>query len=59
VLGDQMILGAVVMGDQKIARPLREMIHNQVDITPIREQLLQSSAQSGQVLIDHWVKSSN
>jgi NAD(P)H-nitrite reductase large subunit len=59
VLGDQMILGAVVMGDQKIARPLREMIHNQVDITPIREQLLQSNAQSGQVLIDHWVKSSN
>jgi NAD(P)H-nitrite reductase large subunit len=59
VLGEQVILGAVVMGDQKIARPLREMIHNQVDITPIREQLLQSGAQSGQVLIDYWVKARN
>jgi hypothetical protein len=46
----------VVMGDQRIARPLRELINKQVDITPIRDQLLHSSAVLGQSIMDHWIK---
>ncbi len=56
VVGERVLYGAVVMGDQKIARPLREMINNQVDITPIREQLLPSSARLGQIIMDYWVQ---
>ena len=56
MVGTQTLLGAVVMGDQKIARPLRELITRQVDITPIREQLLHSNAALGQSVMDHWIK---
>ncbi len=56
ILGEQRLFGAVVMGDQKISRPLRELINDQVDITPIRDQLLQSSPQLGQLIMDFWVK---
>jgi NAD(P)H-nitrite reductase large subunit len=56
MVGEHTLLGALVMGDQKISRPLRELINDQVDITPIRNQLLQSSAQMGQYVIDYWIK---
>jgi NADPH-dependent 2,4-dienoyl-CoA reductase/sulfur reductase-like enzyme len=56
MVGEHTLSGALVMGDQKISRPLREMINNQVDITPIRDQLLQSSAQLGQFVMDYWLK---
>jgi NADPH-dependent 2,4-dienoyl-CoA reductase/sulfur reductase-like enzyme len=56
ILGEQRLLGAVVMGEQKISRPIRELINHQVDITPIRDQLLQSSPQLGQLIMDFWAK---
>jgi NADPH-dependent 2,4-dienoyl-CoA reductase/sulfur reductase-like enzyme len=56
IVGEQKLLGALVMGDQKISRPLRDLITAQVDITPIRKQLLQSSAQLGQFVMDYWIK---
>jgi NADPH-dependent 2,4-dienoyl-CoA reductase/sulfur reductase-like enzyme len=56
MVGEQMLLGALVMGDQKISLPLREMINAQVDISPIRKQLLQSNAQLGQSVMDYWIK---
>jgi len=56
VVGEQTLLGGLVMGDQKISRPLRELINNQVDITPIRDHLLQSSAELGQFVMDYWLK---
>jgi hypothetical protein len=56
MVGEKVLLGALVMGDQKISRPLREMINDHVDITPIRDQLLQSSAQMGQFVMDFWIK---
>ena len=59
MVGEQTLLGALVMGDQRIARPLKEMINARVDITPIREQLLQSSAQLGQLVMDYWISTKN
>ncbi len=56
MVGEHTLLGALVMGDQKIARPLYELINNQVDITPIRDQLLQSSVELGQCVMDYWIK---
>ncbi len=56
ILGEHRLLGAVVMGDQKISRPIRELVNDQVDITPIREQLLQSGPQLGQMVMDYWAK---
>jgi NADPH-dependent 2,4-dienoyl-CoA reductase/sulfur reductase-like enzyme len=56
IVGEQKLLGALVMGDQKISRPLRDMINAQVDITPIRKQLMESSPQLGQFVMDYWIK---
>jgi NAD(P)H-nitrite reductase len=59
MVGEQKLLGALVMGDQKISRPLRDMINAQVDITPIRMQLLKSNAQLEQSVMDYWLKIKN
>ena len=56
VVGEQNLLGALVMGDQRIARPLRDLINAQVDISPIRNQLLKSNDQLGQSVMDYWLK---
>ncbi|MGZ6347546.1 MAG: hypothetical protein ACXWNC_08290, partial [Anaerolineales bacterium] len=56
VVGEQKLLGALVMGDQKISRPLRDLINAQVDISPIRNQLLQPNQQLGQSVMDYWLK---
>ncbi|MEW6094200.1 MAG: FAD-dependent oxidoreductase [Chloroflexota bacterium] len=57
-LGEQTLLGAVVMGEQTLSHPLREIILNQVDITPIRAQMLQPSASLGQLVMDFWYHAS-
>jgi NAD(P)H-nitrite reductase large subunit len=56
VVGEQRLLGALVMGDQRLSRPLRDLINAQVDISPIRNQLLQPNAQPGQSVMDFWLK---
>jgi NAD(P)H-nitrite reductase large subunit len=55
VSGDN-LLGAVLMGNQKISRPLYDLVNNRVDITPIRKQLLASTPQLGQTILDYWMK---
>jgi len=56
ILGQQKLFGAIILGDQKISRQLKEMINDQVDITPIHDQLLQPGPQLGKVIMDYWVK---
>ncbi len=56
MVGEQTLVGAVVMGDQRIARPLRELINKQVDISPIRDQLLHSTSVLGQSVMEYWIK---
>jgi NADPH-dependent 2,4-dienoyl-CoA reductase/sulfur reductase-like enzyme len=55
MLGEDTLLGGIVMGDQKISRPLKELVSDQVDISPIRQQLLQPGPQLGKVIMDYWV----
>jgi NADPH-dependent 2,4-dienoyl-CoA reductase/sulfur reductase-like enzyme len=62
LIGQETLLGAVVIGDQSLSQPLQEMVAAQTDIRPIRSQLLETSEgrQSGkpdemaQVLIQFW-----
>jgi hypothetical protein len=44
VIGEQRIVGALVMGDQTWSRPLQRLIVSQVDITPVRPALLSGTA---------------
>jgi NAD(P)H-nitrite reductase large subunit len=39
VIGEQRIVGALIIGDQSWSRPLRRLIADQADITPIRAAL--------------------
>ncbi len=50
VLGDDRILGAVVMGDQALSRPLQRLIRERVDIRTVRDRLIQRPAEIGREL---------
>ncbi len=50
VLGDDRILGAIVMGDQTLSRPLQRLIREQVDIRAVRDRLVQRPAEIGPAL---------
>lgn len=55
-VGRQMLLGAVIMGDQAYSAPLEGLIANRVDITPIREKLLQPGAPIGELVTEYWYR---
>jgi NAD(P)H-nitrite reductase large subunit len=50
MIGEKHILGAVVMGDQKLSRPLQSLIRQKTDITSIRAQLLLPNAPIADIL---------
>lgn len=45
ILGQDRILGAVVMGEQSLSRPLLHLVRHRVDIREVRERLLMGSAE--------------
>lgn len=50
MVGEKHILGAVVMGDQKLSRPLQRLVTQKTDITPVRPQLLAPNAPIADIL---------
>jgi hypothetical protein len=44
LVGQTTLVGAVLMGDQRLSLPLQRLIGEQIDITPIRSQLLAPGA---------------
>jgi NAD(P)H-nitrite reductase large subunit len=54
MIGQTCIIGAVVMGDQKLSAPLQALVRDQVDITSIRAQLLAPNAAFVELLLDFW-----
>ena len=58
LIGDKVLTGALLMGEQTLSIPLQEMVSKQVDILPIRAQLLQPEAPLGQLLLDYWINKS-
>jgi len=56
LLGEQTLVGALLMGEQTLSLPLQELVSKHVDITPIREQLLHPDAPLGELLLEFWLK---
>jgi NAD(P)H-nitrite reductase large subunit len=56
LVGENTLLGAIVMGDQKLSFPLEKIITGNVDISPIREKLLNPNAKVGDIIADFWTK---
>jgi NAD(P)H-nitrite reductase large subunit len=54
LVGEKTLLGAVVMGDQKLSFPLEKIISDQADITPIRDRLLGPDAPIADIIADYW-----
>ena len=50
VVGEQSLVGAVIIGDQSLANPIQELIHDQTDLGRFRNILLQSPERSLEVL---------
>lgn len=54
MLGEKTVLGAIVMGDQKLSLPLEKIVSERVDISPIRDRLLAPNAKVGDVITEFW-----
>ena len=54
MVADKTIVGAIVMGDQKLSTALQIIVRDQIDIIPIREQLLASNAPISDILAHFW-----
>ncbi|MBK9927490.1 MAG: NAD(P)/FAD-dependent oxidoreductase [Anaerolineales bacterium] len=54
LVGEKKLLGAIVMGDQKLSFPLQKIVTENVDISPIRERLLAPNAKIGDVIAEFW-----
>jgi len=50
VLRGNRLVGAVLLGDQRLAEPLRDLIEHQTDIGPIRETLLAPDATTAEAI---------
>jgi NAD(P)H-nitrite reductase large subunit len=55
LVGEDIILGAVVMGDQTLSRPIQDLVSNQVDIRPFRSRLLEPSPPLSDLILDIWM----
>ena len=54
MVGEKTLLGAIVMGDQKLSLPLEKIIAGNVDISSIRDQLLMPNARLGDLIAEFW-----
>ena len=54
LVGEKTLLGAIVMGDQKLSFPLEKIISRNTDISAIRQQLLMPNARIGDILSEFW-----
>jgi NAD(P)H-nitrite reductase large subunit len=55
LIGKKTLIGAVLMGDQKLSWPLQKMIAGGADISPIREKLMAPEAPIADLIADFWV----
>ena len=49
------LVGAIVMGDQTLSQYLQHIVSQEVDISPIREQLLQPNAPIADLICNFWI----
>lgn len=56
MVASKTIVGAIVMGDQKLSSALQTIIRDRVDITPIREQLIVPNAPIADIMVQYWAQ---
>ncbi len=56
LVGQKTLLGALVMGDQTLSRPLQHIIANRLDISEVRDQLLRPGAPLADIIADFWTQ---
>jgi NAD(P)H-nitrite reductase large subunit len=56
LVGPKTLLGAIVMGDQTLSRPIHRLVADQVDISLIRDRLLKPGAPLADLLADFWTQ---
>jgi len=54
LVGEEHLIGAVVMGDQKLSAPLQKIIAQKINISPIRDKLLRKDVKIADVIVDFW-----
>lgn len=54
LIGENHLIGAIVMGDQKLSAPLQKMVEQKLDISSIRDKLLVKDAKIADVIADYW-----
>lgn len=54
LVGENTLLGAVVMGDQKLSIPIEKIISEKMDISSIREKLLANNTKVADVIAEYW-----
>ena len=54
LVGEQHLMGALVMGNQALSPPLQDLIAAQVDIRPIRVQLLSAEVDLPELIMNFW-----
>jgi NAD(P)H-nitrite reductase large subunit len=56
VVGDDRLVGAVILGDQSLSRPLTELVRRRIPLGRLRHQLVQSPDRAVQILIEYAQK---
>jgi NAD(P)H-nitrite reductase large subunit len=56
LVGDRTLVGAVVMGDQTLSRPIKELILEQVDICKVHDRFFEKNIPLADVVMDHWME---
>lgn len=56
LVGKQTLIGAIIMGDQTLSKPLHQLIERQVDITSIRLDLLKHNPPLADLIVDFWTQ---
>jgi 3-phenylpropionate/trans-cinnamate dioxygenase ferredoxin reductase component len=54
LIGENHLVGALLMGDQTLSRAIHRIITEKVDITPIREKLLRPNRAITEIIADFW-----
>ncbi len=55
VIGEKVLIGALVMGDQTLSMPLQKMIAGSADISTIRQKLMEPDARVADLIADFWM----
>ncbi|MBI3738393.1 MAG: NAD(P)/FAD-dependent oxidoreductase [Chloroflexi bacterium] len=56
LVGERTLVGAIVMGDQKLSMPLEKMIAGGADVSSVRDELLAPGAPIADIISTYWLE---